>query len=116
MKTTFLISFISLSVLFLTSCKDDKPQDDIDDGDVDCSTMTLDASTNVKGYNILAKVPGIWNGAVYSPTPLGSYPEWIVDFRPISASQVSAKNELDAINDIFMSFFVAKFENKYMLF
>lgn len=114
MKTKFLISLISFSLLSLTSCKEDKPEDIIDnDSGVDCSTMTLTASTSVKGFDLLAKVPGIWNGAVYSPTPLGSYPEWIVDFRPISASQVSAKNELDSINDIFMSFFIVKHNCEY---
>lgn len=111
MKATFFL--ITLSIVLFTSCKDDKPEDVIDENGMDCSTMTIDASTNVKGYNILAKVPGIWNGAVYSPTPLGSYPEWIVDFRPISASQVSAKNELDSINDIFMSFFIVKHDCEY---
>ena len=111
MKPTFFL--ITFSILFLTSCKDDKPEENIDDNGMDCSTMTIDASTNVKGYNILAKVPGIWNGPVYSPTPLGSFPEWIVDFRPISASQVSAKNELDSINDIFMSFFIVKHDCEY---
>lgn len=113
MKTTFLISIISFSILSLTSCKGDKPEDIIDDGDVDCASMTLDASTNVKGFNILAKVPGIWNGSITSPTPLGNFPEYIVDFRPISASQVAAKNELDAINDIFMSFFIVKHNCEY---
>lgn len=115
MKTTFLISIISFSMLLMSSCKDDKPDDIIDDGDVDCSSMSIDASSNVKGYSILAKVPGIWNGPVYSPTPLGSYLEWIVDFRPISASQVAAKNELDLVNDIFMSFFIVKHDCEYKM-
>jgi len=70
-------------------------------------------ATNVEGFNILAKIPGIWNGPVFSPTPLGDFQEWIVDFRPISPSQVSAKNELDSINDIFMSFFICKYDNAY---
>jgi len=114
MKSTFLLSFVTISIFILASCKDDKPEDlIIDNGALDCSTMTIDASTNVKGYNILSKVPGIWNGPVYSPTPLGSFPEWIVDFRPISSSQVSAKNELDSINDIFMSFFIVKHDCEY---
>ena len=60
------------------------------------------------GYTILEKIPGIWNGPVSSSTPLGNYPEWIVDFRPISPAHVAAKNELDRLNDIFMSFFIVK--------
>lgn len=64
-------------------------------------------------YGVLEKVKGIWNGPVTSTTPLGGYPEWIVDFRPISAHQVSAKNELDTQNDIHMSFFIAKHKGSF---
>lgn len=69
--------------------------------------------TSVLGYNVLNKVKGIWNGPVTSTTPLGGYPEWIVDFRPISENQISAKNELDTLNDIHMSFFIALYNNQY---
>lgn len=65
------------------------------------------------GYGVLNKVKGIWDGPVTSSTSLGGYPEWIVDFRPISENQVSAKNELDTMNDIHMSFFIAKHNNEY---
>lgn len=75
----------------------------------------IDSTTNVKGYGLLNKVSGIWDGGVTSTTALGSYPEWIVDFRPISASQVSAKNELDTANDIFMSFFIVLHNSEYKL-
>ena len=70
-------------------------------------------SKNVLGFGILNKLKGIWNGPVTSTTPLGGYPEWIVDFRPISENQISAKNELDTLNDIHMSFFIAKYNNAY---
>lgn len=76
----------------------------------------IDNTTEVKGYSILEKLPGIWNGPVTSPTPLGSYPEWIVDFRPIHGAQVSAKNELDSLNNIFMSYFIAQYDGGYSLF
>lgn len=75
----------------------------------------LTASTPVKGYNLLSKISGIWAGPVNSSTPLGNYPDWIVDFRPISASQVSAKNELDTANSIFMSFFIVYDSTGYKL-
>lgn len=68
---------------------------------------------NTYGFGILKKVKGIWNGPVSSTTQLGNYPEWIVDFRPISENQISAKNELDTLNDIHMSFFIARFNNEY---
>lgn len=75
----------------------------------------LTASTPVKGYNLLSKISGIWAGPVTSTTALGSYPDWIVDFRPISASQVSAKNELDTVNNIFMSFFIIYDGSQYRM-
>jgi hypothetical protein len=81
----------------------------------DCAPTTIGPNSEVKGYGILAKLPAIWNGPVYSPTPLGSFPEWIVDFRPISPAQVSAKNELDSLNDIFMSFFVVRHDCAFKL-
>jgi hypothetical protein len=68
---------------------------------------------NTMGFNVIRKVKGIWNGPVTSSTPLGGYPEWIVDFRPVSSSQISAKNELDPLNDIHMSFFVALHGGSY---
>jgi hypothetical protein len=46
---------------------------------------------------------------------LGGYPEWIVDFRPVSVAQVSAKNELDSINNILMEFFIVKHANAYKI-
>ena len=75
----------------------------------------ITGSTNVLGYNLLSRICGIWNGAVTSSTPLGNFPVWIVDFRPISASQVSAKNELDSLNSIFMSFFIVYDSTQYKL-
>ena len=68
---------------------------------------------NTIGFGVMQKVKGIWNGPVTSTTPLGGYPEWIVDFRPISENQISAKNELDTLNDIHMSFFIALYNNEY---
>lgn len=68
---------------------------------------------NTYAFNVLKKIKGIWNGPVTSTTPLGGYPEWIVDFRPNAENQISAKNELDTLNDIFMSFFIAKYNNQY---
>jgi len=80
---------------------------------VDNTPTTYSTLDKTFGFGVLAKVKGIWNGSVSSTTALGSYPEWIVDFRPISENQVSAKNELDTLNDIHMSFFIAKYNNEY---
>jgi len=99
------------ALLLIVSCSKDKTPGD--GSTIECDPGELTASTDVFGYGILEKLPGIWNGPVTSSTPLGGYPEWIVDFRPISSSQVSAKNELDSLNDIFMSFFIAKIDCQY---
>ncbi|MEQ1732694.1 MAG: hypothetical protein ABL940_03420 [Bacteroidia bacterium] len=77
-------------------------------------TTGKDLSTTY-GYNLLDKIKGIWAGPVTSTTPLGGFAEWIVDFRPNAENQISAKNELDTLNDIFMSFFIVKHNNEYKL-
>ncbi len=105
-KTKLVFGVLILSVIF--SCKKD-------DTDIPGELPPINNSSIVEGYSILNKLSGIWNGPVYSPTPLGDFAEWIVDFRPISPSQVSAKNELDSVNDIFMSFFICKYDNKYKI-
>jgi hypothetical protein len=106
-----LISFF----FFANSCKD-KPNPP-DNNPIDTTHIPVDTTTynlqNTLGFGILNKVKGIWNGPVTSTTGLGSYPEWIVDFRPISENQISAKNELDKLNDIHLSFFVAKYNGSY---
>jgi hypothetical protein len=113
MKLIFYLLAL-LQLFFATSCRHDPkippmnpPQD---------TTTYITDSSNVIGYSILTKLPGIWHGPVTSATPLGSFQEWIVDFRPISSSQISAKNELDSLNDIFMSFFIAKYDSTFMMF
>lgn len=99
-KNTFF--FFAFSLLLLSSCGSNDP------APMDCNFTEIDEQTSILGYDMLEKLPGIWNGPVTSSTPLGGFPEWIVDFRPISAAHVAAKNELDKENDIFMSFFIVK--------
>jgi hypothetical protein len=112
MKSTGALVLLALTLI---SCRHDPeiltPAPPIDD-----SLPPISDTSAVKGFSILQKLPGIWHGPVTSSTPLGSYQEWIVDFRPVSSAQISAKNELDSLNDIFMSFFVSKFDHEYMIF
>ncbi len=86
-----------------------------DDGSCIYDPTNIPNDTDVEGFGLLEKIIGIWDGPVSSPTALGSFPLWIVDFRPISASQVSAKNELNDDNDIFMSFFICKIDGKFKM-
>ncbi len=101
-------AWIILVVAFF-ACDKGKPKDSDD------KAKPISDTTNVLGYEILNDFVGIWNGGVTSTTPLGGYPEWIVDFRPISASQLSGKAELDTLNDIFMGFFIAQYQGKYLM-
>jgi len=68
------------------------------------------------GYEFLQDIPGIWGGPVQSGTMLGDFADWQIDYRPVSASQVTAKSELDKQNDIFMGFFVGTYDGKNVLF
>ncbi len=108
-KITILLSIVLL--LAGTGCKHKNDTSSA----VNSIPPPITASTPVLGYNLLSKICGIWNGAVTSSTPLGNFPVWIVDFRPISAAQVSAKNELDTANSIFMSFFIIYDSTQYKL-
>lgn len=103
-----IVTFALITVTIFSCKKDQTPDDQTPTPTGPCSNIE-----NTLGFNLLDKVKGIWNGPVTSTTALGSFPEWIVDFRPISASQISAKNELDTMNDIHMSFFIAKYNNEY---
>lgn len=71
-------------------------------------TYSQKQTNDVFGFGILKRIPGLWHGPVTSTTPAGSYPNWYVDFRPVSAAQVSQFSLLDSqtVNDI--SFFIVK--------
>jgi len=113
-KILVLFTVVIVSLFSITSCQNDD-NDGNDNSNADCDLPVISASSNVEGFGVLEKLSGIWNGPVFSPTPLGDYEEWIVDFRPISPSQISAKNELDRLNEIFMSFFVVKYDCDYKI-
>ncbi|MCX7743088.1 MAG: hypothetical protein N2167_00840 [Flavobacteriales bacterium] len=81
-----------------------------------CQTEQPPVDQLPKGYEFLNEVCGIWGGPVFSGTSVGDFPDWQTDFRPISTSQVTAKNELNKLNDIFMGFFVGIYNNKKVLF
>lgn len=97
-----------LILLLASACDKNTPKDDD-------TTDPINDTTNVLGYGILNDFSGIWDGPVSSTTALGGYPEWIVDFRPVSAAQLSGKAELDTVNDIFMGFFIAKTKTQYVV-
>ncbi len=112
MKRIFFPLFFTGSIAFIlvnmVSCRADKK----DDKKI---VPPIDSTTQVLGYGLLEKLPGIWSGSVSSTTSLGGFTNWTLDFRPISASQVSGKSELDTLNDIFLSFFIVKHGGAYKM-
>ena len=62
----------------------------------------------VFGIGILKRLPGQWRGPVYSSTPAGSFENWYVDFRPVSAGQVSQYSSIDADTINYISFFIVR--------
>lgn len=115
LKYSFYALLFSLVIFSCSKNSDEEKEETTVAPTTNPCDLPISSTTNVEGYNILNKLKGIWNGPVASPTPLGGFSEWIVDFRPISPSQISAKNELDSINDIFMSFFIAKYDCEYVM-
>jgi hypothetical protein len=112
MKTLQHLLSVSAIALLLTvaACKHDK-KDDTDNNNV----PPISDTTTVMGYGLLNHINGIWTGPVVSSTSVGNFPDYTADYRPVSASQVSAKNELDKHNDLFMSFFITADCNGYKM-
>lgn len=92
-----IYSFILLGIVFfsINSCKREEP-----------------VNTEVQGYEFLRKIPGLWHGPVSSTTPAGSFDDWYVDFRPVSASQISQFSLLDTNTVNNISFFIVKYDNQ----
>ena len=70
------------------------------------------ANDSVLGFGFLKRIPGQWSGPVFSSTPAGSFKDWHVDFRPVSAGQVSQYSTLDADTVNSISFFIVKHGNR----
>ncbi|MDX9932085.1 MAG: hypothetical protein RB294_05840 [Bacteroidales bacterium] len=66
----------------------------------------------VKGFGILSRLPGTWHGPVISTTSAGSFPEWAVDFRPVSAGQISQFSLLDSNTVNNISFFIVRHKDE----
>jgi len=66
MKSSIWILCIALALALpaCKGCKKDKAQEETGN----TTPETLDQNTFVKGYGILARLPGIWNGPVNSTT------------------------------------------------
>jgi len=69
-------------------------------------------TNDIVGFGILKRLPGLWNGPVTSTTSAGSFDRWYVDFRPVSAAQVSQFSMLDSQTVNITSFFIVKYRDR----
>jgi len=93
-----LVPVILTVIFFAVSCKNDKKDDE-----------------KVMGFEFLNKIPGLWHGGVSSSTSAGNFDIWYVDFRPVSAAQVSQFSLLDTNTVNNISFFIVKHNNELKL-
>ncbi|MCX7606712.1 MAG: hypothetical protein N2170_05545 [Bacteroidia bacterium] len=98
-----LFSLLLVLCLNELSCRRQKP------------SLSPLSPTDPIGFDLLARLPGIWEGPLVSTTSVGNFPFWKVDLRPISSGQVSSRSELDSANDIHLSFFIARYGDKTLL-
>lgn len=102
MKLMKIIVIFVLIVFLIVGCKStDKAKDG-----------TVAGADKVLGFGILSRLPGQWHGPVHTTTPAGSFENWYVDFRPVSAGQVSQYSTMnqDVLN--YLSFFIVKHEGQ----
>lgn len=77
-----------------------------------CCKRDNKTDEQVFGFEFLKKIPGLWHGPVSSSTRAGNFDNWYVDFRPVSAAQVSQFSLLDTNTVNNISFFIVKHDNK----
>ncbi len=94
MTKTFLILLTSLFCAAFTACHSTKINEQL--------------TESAKGVGILSRLAGTWHGPVISTTSAGSFPEWYVDFRPVSAGQISQCSMLDSQTVNNISFFIVR--------
>lgn len=100
MKNALKIGLICIIAICFMQCKINQSNN--------ASIDKQSIQQEVLGFNFLNRIPGLWHGPVYSSTSAGSFDEWYVDFRPVSASQISQFSMLDSKTVNITSFFVVK--------
>ncbi len=101
----FITILFAISFLHLSGCIQNQREN---------AVMALPDSQDrgVLGLGILRKIAGQWSGPVSTVTPAGSFDRWFVDFRPVSAGQVSQYSTPDASTANYLSFFIVKHDNR----
>lgn len=98
MTKTILLALATMLCVTITACRSTK--------------LNAQQPVSAEGFGILSRLAGTWHGPVTSTTSAGSFPEWYVDFRPVSAGQISQFSMLDSQTVNNISFFVVSHENK----
>jgi hypothetical protein len=95
---SFALTMVLTAQILTTSCKHDDP-----------------IVVSIKGFEFLNKIPGLWHGPVTSTTTAGNFDDWYLDFRPVSATQVSQFSLLDTSTVNNISFFIVKYKGELSL-
>jgi len=66
----------------------------------------------ILGFGFLRRIPGLWHGPVTTTTPACNFPDWYVDYKPVSSSQVGQYSTLDQDTVNFLTFFIVKHEGQ----
>ncbi len=88
---SLVLTMMGLTLIISHGCKHDDPID-----------------TSIKGFEFLNRIPGLWHGPVTTTTTAGNFTDWYLDFRPVSATQVSQFSLLDTSTVNNISFFIVK--------
>lgn len=108
MKKILLLMFICSNFMQFTVMGQINKHDDVALN----TTNQKSESQDVLGFGILKRLPGLWNGPVSSTTPAGNFDKWYVDFRPVSAGQISQFSMLDSQTVNIISFFIVKYDDQ----
>lgn len=72
----------------------------------------LKNKSKVLGYGILERIAGQWSGSVFTDTPMGSFPMWYVDFRPVSSGMIAQYTTIDKGTINFLTFLIVKHDKQ----
>jgi hypothetical protein len=108
---TFKIGLLTIGLLF-TLCLVIASTNHFTGKSKEAGNISLTGNEEVFGINFLKLIPGQWSGPVTSTTGAGSFDNWYVDFRPVSAGQVAAYSTLDPKTSNFLTFFIVKHDGK----
>ena len=100
---------VPASVLLLSTCSTTNTSPAVS---MAAQTGGGESADGILGFGFLELIPGQWHGPVTTTTPAGSFDDWYVDYRPISASQIGQYSTLDQDTVNYISFFVVELQGQ----